>query len=110
MNTNEVKLAEMSKRIRQLEDALQISHSAVSRNPHPLLAEDLLQIKSGGISTADDKEDDLTDATLVDSFGTLAVSNGAEVYYGAPHVSATFRSPSKVLMVMCPSFSTTYLQ
>ena len=41
------KLAEMSKRIRQLEDALQIEHAGRSNSPHPLLSEDLLMIKAG---------------------------------------------------------------
>lgn len=37
----------MSQRIRQLEDALEISHSAASSNSHPLLREELLAIKRG---------------------------------------------------------------
>ncbi|KAL5487469.1 hypothetical protein ACEPAI_5577 [Sanghuangporus weigelae] len=80
---NDSKIAELSKRIRQLEDALQISHSAVSSAPHPLLAEDLLQIKSGATLFSAEKDEDAADADLADQFGTLAVSNGgAEVYYG----------------------------
>ena len=41
------KLSEMSQRIRQLEDALEISHSANSATSHPLLREELLAIKRG---------------------------------------------------------------
>ncbi|KAL5507683.1 hypothetical protein ACEPAH_5301 [Sanghuangporus vaninii] len=79
----DVKIAELSKRIRQLEDALQISHDAVSNAPHPLLAEDLLQIKSGETLFSTEKDEDTADANLADQFGTLAVGNGgAEVYYG----------------------------
>ena len=37
----------MSDRIRQLEDGLAILQSSVTRDPHPLLATDLLKIKSG---------------------------------------------------------------
>lgn len=37
----------MSKRIRELEDALAISHAKLSSTPHPLLTEDLKDIKSG---------------------------------------------------------------
>ena len=40
-------LSEMSRRIRQLEDALQISHASVSTAPHPLLSEEQLAIKYG---------------------------------------------------------------
>ncbi|OCB87167.1 hypothetical protein A7U60_g5682 [Sanghuangporus baumii] len=80
---NDAKIAELSKRIHQLEDALQISHDAVSSAPHPLLAEDLLQIKSGETLVFAEKDEDVADANLADQFGTLAVSNGgAEVYYG----------------------------
>ena len=37
----------MSQRIRQLEDALQIAQATISSQPHPLLSEDLLNIKAG---------------------------------------------------------------
>lgn len=37
----------MSQRIRQLEDALEISHSSTTSNSHPLLREELLAIKRG---------------------------------------------------------------
>ena len=39
------KIAEMSKRIEQLEDALAALQNSVSRTPHPLLRDDLLRIK-----------------------------------------------------------------
>ena len=41
------KIAEMSDRIRQLEDGLAILQSSVTREPYPLLAGDFLKIKSG---------------------------------------------------------------
>ena len=40
------KITEMSERIRQLEDALSILQSSVAHEQHPLLARDLLRIKS----------------------------------------------------------------
>ncbi|KIY43676.1 hypothetical protein FISHEDRAFT_9564, partial [Fistulina hepatica ATCC 64428] len=48
-NTDQLheKIAEMSNRIRQLEDALAIMQSAVSSQRHPLLEERLLKIKFG---------------------------------------------------------------
>ncbi|KAH6903168.1 hypothetical protein BKA70DRAFT_1301768 [Coprinopsis sp. MPI-PUGE-AT-0042] len=40
------KIAQMSDRIRHLEDALAVSHSTTSNEPHPLLGRDLMKIKS----------------------------------------------------------------
>ena len=40
------KIKDMSDRIRQLEDALQQAYSQLSQAPHPLLSENLLQIKT----------------------------------------------------------------
>jgi hypothetical protein len=39
------KIGELSTRVRQLEDALRQSHSLTSTVSHPLLSDDLLQIK-----------------------------------------------------------------
>ncbi|OCB91784.1 hypothetical protein A7U60_g956 [Sanghuangporus baumii] len=82
----DTKIMELSNRIRQLEDALQITHSTVSTAPHPLLAEDLLQIKNRAVASTSTKADsDLVDSDLVDSFGTLAITNrGTEFYLGGP--------------------------
>ena len=41
------KIAQMSDRIRQLEDALAILQSSTTREEHPLLRVDLMHIKSG---------------------------------------------------------------
>ncbi|KAL0582042.1 hypothetical protein V5O48_000100 [Marasmius crinis-equi] len=41
------KINEMGQRIRQLEDALAISHSSSSNEPHPLLRDELMSIKFG---------------------------------------------------------------
>ena len=89
----------MSDRIRQLEDALAILQSSTSREPHPLLRRDLLNIKSslhlhsalraqGRVQNAD--SDDLQDSAQVDeqsqaidAFGTLAVrEDGVATFYG----------------------------
>lgn len=72
----------MSKRIRQLEDALQISHHTDSTEPHPLLVGDLLDIKSGIVpQRQEEKEESVRYEELLDSFGTLSVSNkGGESY------------------------------
>ncbi|KAI1786226.1 fungal-specific transcription factor domain-containing protein [Ganoderma leucocontextum] len=95
------KIAEMSDRIRQLEDGLAILQSSVTRELHPLLAGDLLKIKSGlelhsaselgasellrersggGEGAIADEEEE---STYIDAFGTLAVrDDGAATFYG----------------------------
>ncbi|KZT64967.1 hypothetical protein DAEQUDRAFT_565105 [Daedalea quercina L-15889] len=88
------KIAEMSDRIRQLEDALSLIQSSVSRDPHPLLARDLLRVKSGlelhsaanrrlGEGADDEDDTDGEESQYIDAFGTLAVrDDGAATFYG----------------------------
>ncbi|GBE83316.1 hypothetical protein SCP_0503640 [Sparassis crispa] len=86
------KIAEMSDRIRQLEDALTILQSSVTRETHPLLTGDLLLIKSGlelhsAISPPQPESEDGGQADeevqYIDAFGTLAVrDDGAATFYG----------------------------
>ncbi|KAI0672081.1 fungal-specific transcription factor domain-containing protein [Trametes maxima] len=93
------KIAEMSDRIRQLEDGLAILQSSVTRDPHPLLSQDLLKIKSGlelhsatrlasgsgggGIEAQEPEEEEEEEAQYIDAFGTLAVrDDGAATFYG----------------------------
>lgn len=71
----------MSKRIRQLEDGLEITYASISSSQHPLLSEDLLAIK-GGLDTPSNEEaynnqneDNELDRQILDSFGSLAVSD-----------------------------------
>ena len=65
----------MSKRIRQLEDALQILHSRVSVDPHPLLTKDLLDIKK--ISSPESSEDspENIEPEVYGDFGTLTIAD-----------------------------------
>ncbi|KAJ6618757.1 fungal-specific transcription factor domain-containing protein [Mycena sp. CBHHK59/15] len=93
------KIATMSDRIRHLEDALAVLQSTVTSEPHPLLARDLLQIKSsielhaavegddgGGGGGAQHDDEDVRDGELeeyIDAFGTLAIrDDGAATFYG----------------------------
>ncbi|PPQ97295.1 hypothetical protein CVT26_006688 [Gymnopilus dilepis] len=92
------KIATMSDRIRQLEDALAILHSTVAGpagDPHPLLHRDLLKIKSSielhsaSSASKDDPprpEEDEEDGNVeqyIDAFGTLAIrDDGAATFYG----------------------------
>ena len=82
----------MSDRIRQLEDALAMLQSSISRETHPLLRADLLGIKSGldlhsainpntGAPQTEQELDE--ESQSIDAFGTLAVRNdGAATFYG----------------------------
>ncbi|OJT03642.1 hypothetical protein TRAPUB_5670 [Trametes pubescens] len=94
------KIAEMSDRIRQLEDGLAILQSSVTRDPHPLLTQDLLGIKSGlelhsasrfaggsgggGMEApGEGEEEEEEEVQYIDAFGTLAVrDDGAATFYG----------------------------
>ncbi|KAH8114455.1 fungal-specific transcription factor domain-containing protein [Phellopilus nigrolimitatus] len=75
-------------RIRQLENALQIAHAAVSSVQHPLLSEDLLEIKSC-VSLPLDANDDASsqnykderDKDTIQSYGTLTVSEHGDESY-----------------------------
>ncbi|KAI0783269.1 fungal-specific transcription factor domain-containing protein [Abortiporus biennis] len=87
------KIGDMSDRIRQLEDALSISHSATAHDTHPLLRRELLGVKSvlelhaathSSVSTGSVVEQVVEEDTqFVDTFGTLAVrEDGASTFYG----------------------------
>ena len=70
------KLSEMSQRIRQLEDALEISHSSNSSHNHPLLREELLSIKRGVApsNAAPEVEADGPEGDYVEAMGTMSIS------------------------------------
>jgi hypothetical protein len=83
------KITEMSARIRQLEDALAVSNSSHSRDTHPLLQHDLLQIKSiidlhSAIQqNVEIETTEVDNGRLLDVFGTLALrDDGASTFYG----------------------------
>ncbi|KAG6909735.1 hypothetical protein DXG01_015723 [Tephrocybe rancida] len=87
------KIAAMSDRIRQLEDALAILQSASTGDTHPLLQRDLLKIKSiielhaageGDEGLAGQpKEEEIEESQTIDAFGTLAIrDDGAATFYG----------------------------
>lgn len=73
----------MSRRIRQLEEALSIFQSNVSTEPHPLLSDDLLLVKFGS-EPSQAEAPDLSDDSLaetMDAFGTLAIGESGEFRY-----------------------------
>ncbi|KAG6330355.1 hypothetical protein ID866_8734, partial [Astraeus odoratus] len=86
------KISELSIRVRQLEDALRHSHSIVSTDRHPLLTDDLLQIKAPlqreppslrNIPRNEVKQEE-TNGEVVDAFGSLSIdASGGAHYYGS---------------------------
>lgn len=72
----------MSKRIRQLEDALNILQSRVSSARHPLLTGNLLEIKKIN-SPLDDTEDcsDDKETEICDDFGTLTIADEGMTHF-----------------------------
>ncbi|KAI0049518.1 hypothetical protein FA95DRAFT_1588235 [Auriscalpium vulgare] len=89
------KITDMSDRIRQLEDALALSHGHVSRDAHPLLQRDLLKVKSiidlhaavdqegGDSSRSSEPPGEGDESQSLDVFGTLAIrDDGASTFYG----------------------------
>lgn len=77
-------MLEMSQRIRQLEDGVQILSAATSANPHPLLGDEYLSIKScnyDGVEEEKEEEDPEQPIELTDAFGTLAITDKGEVRF-----------------------------
>ncbi|KAL5536994.1 hypothetical protein ACEPAF_817 [Sanghuangporus sanghuang] len=82
------KISELCCRVRELEDALRESHSQLSGDIHPLLAEELLRIKmplqreTSDPNRSDENKDDLS-PDVVDSFGSISISQtGKTKFYG----------------------------
>lgn len=87
------KIAELSSRVRDLEDGLQKAHSATSSIPHSLLSDELLLLKLPTLQRDISRPQNAAAAVVppeeetplddVDSFGTLSVSrSGQTKYYG----------------------------
>ncbi|KAG6899831.1 hypothetical protein C0993_006425 [Termitomyces sp. T159_Od127] len=82
------KIAEMSHRIRQLEDALAILQSTISDQRHPLLEDDMLKVKFGPEAqnrqqspSPENVEQNQSSAQSIDAFGTLTLGNYGDVKY-----------------------------
>jgi hypothetical protein len=77
-------MAEMAHRIKQLEEALATLQSSISPDPHPLLRDELLTIKSAPDKgrTLDDEGfgDDINDT--IDALGILTIGDQGAKYYG----------------------------
>ncbi|KAF9078127.1 fungal-specific transcription factor domain-containing protein [Rhodocollybia butyracea] len=74
------KISQLATRVRQLEDALAHSHSMSSPQPHPLLSDDLLQIKRPlereRMDAVQIKEKKLDANDTIDAMGSLSISDG----------------------------------
>ena len=79
------KIHELSSRVRELEDGLRASHSQHSNETHPLLSEDLLRIKAPlqreNLSSAANGNSDEQGGDVVDSFGSLSISDSGRTNY-----------------------------
>ena len=90
------KISQLANRVRELEDALRSSHAQHTSDVHPLLTEELLQIKAplqrelpnknGALVTLKEEE---TNPDIVDAFGSLSISiSGRTKYYG--HIANSY--------------------
>ncbi|KAF9059484.1 hypothetical protein BDP27DRAFT_1238729 [Rhodocollybia butyracea] len=76
-------LSQLATRVRQLEDALAHSHSMSSPHPHPLLSDDLLQIKRPLERDAQINEKKLDANDTIDAMGSLSISDrGRSTFFG----------------------------
>ncbi|KAK0467253.1 fungal-specific transcription factor domain-containing protein [Desarmillaria tabescens] len=81
------KIGQLSTRVRQLEDALAESHSLNSPHPHPLLSEELLQIKRPlereRLDEQTQKENHAENADAINALGSLSLSErGRSSFFG----------------------------
>ncbi|KAK0202815.1 fungal-specific transcription factor domain-containing protein [Desarmillaria ectypa] len=81
------KIGQLSTRVRQLEDALAESHSLNSPRPHPLLSEELLQIKRPlereRLDEQTQKESHAENADAIKALGSLSLSErGRSSFFG----------------------------
>ena len=98
------KIAQLATRVRELEDGLRGSHSLLSNEQHPLLAEELLKIKAPlqrdmthhKASTAPAvKEEENNDA--VDASGSLVIGESKAKFYGQTASSWVRNRPNQLL-------------
>ncbi|OBZ66409.1 putative zinc transporter cis4 [Grifola frondosa] len=80
------KISVLANRVRQLEDALHEAHSALSHERHPLLSDDLLQLKRPLEREAPEetlRDQDVETAEAIDAVGSLSITeSGHTKFYG----------------------------
>lgn len=91
------KILQMSKRIRQLEDALKILQARVSSTPHPLLVPDLLETNSDSTSDDHQEYDDVAETEICVDFGTLTIADkGITHFVGRSGADVSFSASFSV--------------
>ncbi|KAL1725358.1 fungal-specific transcription factor domain-containing protein [Schizophyllum commune] len=95
------KIAEMSHRIRQLEDGLAIVQSSISNERHPLLDDNLLKVKFGSEvlqPVKHEEEPETSTSPLMDTIGTLTLNDEGDFkYFGRSGGSETLMLASEDL-------------
>lgn len=96
----------MSERIRQLEDGLQLAHSAQSSQQHPLLSENLLSIKNGVLQQSRQQTPETIDSEqgpqsdILETFGTLRIGDdGSTRFLGPSAASEVIKTWSRCAFV-----------
>lgn len=96
------KISELTNRVKDLEEGLRSSHSRHSADTHPLLTDDLLRIKApiqrDGLSLAINGNGDEPGADVVDSFGSLSISDTGRTNYFGQATSSWVRRPVRQLL------------
>ena len=100
------RIAKISERVRQLEDALASLQAKHSNEPHPLLRDDLLSVNAIQDDEDTGKAEDSGPAhppEIMDAFGTLSISDhGVSRFFGptgGPEVREPFSSFETVLLI-----------
>lgn len=97
----------MAERIRQLEEALAVSHAKTSRDPHTLLVP--TEDTHGDRSLVSSGTPILQNNDVIDAFGTLSIgSDGRSKYHNqsaGADVSVQFFGPIRSPMHLCLNFS-----
>lgn len=89
------RIARMSDRIRQLEDALAMLQASTSKEPHPLLSEDAIVVDADNVDKPHESEDEVS-GEVSRALGTLSVSDqGLSRFFGST-------GGSDLLLVCCP--------
>jgi hypothetical protein len=78
MHEYQISLADLARRIAQLEDALRVSHERHSKEPHPLLDEDRLRIKEPFLRQTGETPDSVKSSSTSPQASSPANHDGAD--------------------------------
>ena len=101
----------MSQRIRQLEDALEISHASNSTSHHPLLREELLAIKRGVAPSAPAPSENEAEFDYVEALGMMSISDrGVSRFIGSSGGGETLLLVGQINFLICQKRTYVFLQ